>query len=307
MGKFLRKSRDAMTPFQGGVALGELAETLAMIRNPARGLRGLVTEGRNVLANIRRLGLKNSLSRSRVLSQLADAWLEVQFGWRPLLNDVKDGCTALDQWRRPQGIHTKRITASYETSLVSSNPLYGQFGDNNIAFWFVSSDYVSSCLTVFRGALRIEAHNSASMDAKLFGFSPDNFAPTIWELIPYSFLIDYFSNVGDIIEGWSQLGTRLAWCNRTVKKSIQQTLRSGSSSAYWQTRKPFVDPPILEGLTFSPAQSVIAKSIVTRGEYNSAMVPTFVFRLPGFGSLKWLNIAALVAGRNNDRKWVYGD
>lgn len=305
MGKFLRKIRERQAAFQGGVFLGELAQTLAMIRNPARGLRGLVDETKDVLSNIRRLGFRNSLSRSRVTEQLADAWLELQFGWKPLLSDIDDGAKALAILNTGQSLHTNRITASHQTEVVTGDTTVN-YTQNGVASWDVRTESKSRCITIFRGALRVEARNPAEMRRDLFGFNPNNFAPTIWNLIPYSFLIDYFTNVGDIIEGWSLLGTRLAWCNRTRKKTLVVTEVPRSDSSIW--RKGITNPSTtLKSMAFSPAKVVIEKSSVTRAEYNQAMVPELVFQMPSLGSLKWLNIAALVAGRNNDRKWFYGD
>lgn len=306
MGKFLRRVRDKQVAFQGGVFLGELGETLAMIRNPAKGLRGLVDEAHSVLSNVRRLGFRNSLSRTRVTEQLADAWLELQFGWKPLLRDIGDGCNALSQMKARNRPVTVRVTASHTTETVSSE------GDtvhnvSNIAIWRHTGATVNRCMVIYRGALRLEAMSEAEMRRDLLGFNPSNFLPTIYQLIPWSFLIDYFSNVGDIVEGWSQLGTRLAWCNKTTRKEIELTKRSFSNFQQWNEDKPFVNPPTLVKLTFSPAISVVTNTVVTRTNYTQAMVPAFVLRVPSFGSLRWLNIAALVAGMNNDRKWVYGD
>jgi len=305
MGKFLRKIREKQTAFQGGVFLGELAQTLSMIRNPAKGLRGLVDETRDILANIRRLGLKNSLSRSRVTEQLADAWLELQFGWKPLLNDVDDGCRALAILNTGQSLSTGRISAAHthESNPTRTTVKYSQ---NGIALWNVLTDTRTRCTTVFRGALRVEARNPAELRRDLFGFNPNNFAPTIWNLIPYSFLIDYFTNVGDIIEGWSLLGTRLSWCNKTTIKSHVVSDLASTSFSYWDQENPNPDRS-LASLAFSPAKVVIEKTRVQRAEYTQAMVPDLVFQVPGSGSLKWLNIAALIASRNGDRKWFYGD
>lgn len=305
MGKFLRKLREKETAFQGGVFLGELGQTLAMIRNPARGLRGLVSESRDVLANIRRLGLKNSLSRSRVTEQLADAWLELQFGWKPLLHDVDDGAKALAIINTGQSLSTGRITASHETEVVTGD-ISSTYTEFAVAAWKVRTVSVSRCITVYRGALRVEARNPAEMKQELLGFDPSNFAPTIWNLIPYSFLIDYFANVGDVIEGWSQLGTRLAWCNRTRRKTLSVTEEPRSDAAIWRAAISNLQTS-LKSLTFLPAKVVIEKSSVSRAEYTQAMVPELILRVPGSGSLKWLNIAALIAGRNGDRKWFYGD
>jgi hypothetical protein len=305
MGKFLRKYREKITAFQGGVFLGELAQTLAMIRNPAKGLRGLVDESRDVLSNIRRLGLKNSLSRSRVTEQLADAWLELQFGWKPLLNDVDDGCKALSILNTGQRLSTARITASHTVENAFPESGYTKFGDNNIALWRTASSSENAVMVIYRGAMRVRARNPAEMRSDLLGFSPDNFAPTIWELIPYSFLIDYFSNVGDIIEGWSLLDLPLAWCNKTVRKSNTAIRRSFSDPQTWNEDKPFVNPPTLVSLTFSPAKNVTTWTSVTRVKYEQAMVPDFTFRVPSLGSLRWLNIAALIASRNGDRNWIY--
>jgi len=36
-----------------------------------------------------------------------------------------------------------------------------------------------------------------------FGLDLDDIAPTMWELVPYSFVVDWFCNISDILAAWS--------------------------------------------------------------------------------------------------------
>jgi hypothetical protein len=132
------------------------------------------------------------------------------------------------------------------------------------------------------------------MDPKLIGFSPKDFLPTAWELIPYSFLVDYFSNIGGIIYGMSNLFTNLAWHNSTVRKELK--------FRQWGTEYPL---PGLVRITGAYAKCVTSKVSVERSKYTGHGVPSLAFKIPGFRSLKWLNIAALVASRKSDRNWSF--
>jgi hypothetical protein len=153
---------------------------------------------------------------------------------------------------------------------------------------------------IYRGAVRVEPKDPKEMDPALFGFSPEQFLPTAWELLPYSFLIDYFTNIGDIIYGWSTLTADLAWCNRTSRKWFERTVICNSDLSFAKTLIP--DMTVVTG---TPSKSVVTKTSVSRAEYNGTLIPDFTFELPSFGSLRWLNIAALIASRGNDRKWSY--
>lgn len=309
LGRFNRRVREKLTAFQGGVFLGELRQTLQTIRNPARGLRNAADDFLSVARRIRKGGLSGATARNasallnRTTQNLADAWLEVQFGWKPLLHDIDDGCKALAILNTGQSLSTGRCTASFESE---ENPTEtSAVNAESISAWQVRTVTVDRCLVIYRGALRAEALNPAGMEARLLGFDPSNFLPTVWELIPYSFLIDYFTNIGDIVEGWSQIGTRLAWCNRTVRSTLFSHSYSRSdlaSSKQWTGAAGN-----LASVTFVPAESVIEKTLVSRNVFTGFRIPDFTFRVPGSGSLRWLNIAALIASRQDDRNWSYGD
>jgi hypothetical protein len=295
LGKFNRRVREQLTAFQGGVFLGELGQTLRLIRNPAKGLRGAADEFLAIARRIRKGGLSGALARSRVSANLADAWLEVQFGWKPLLRDVDDACKALAIINTGQSLSTGRISAKATTERESYRNT-STFG-YSIAAWQTQLYEIESSSTIYRGALRVDALNPKGQEARLVGFDLSSFLPTAWELIPYSFLIDYFTNIGEIIEGWSQLGTKLAWCNRTRRKAITVSQISLNNN---------VNPEI-SVTPFVQAKLVVRKSSVARAAVEGNRIPDFDLRVPGNWSTKWLNIAALIAGRSNDRKWSYGD
>lgn len=301
LGKFGQRIREVNTAFEGGVFLGELAQTLKTIRNPAKGLRNLVDQWRAVAVRIRRSRINPLAARSRAVAEaLADSWLEVQYGWKPLLNDIDAGSLALHKYKVGQPLRVKRVTASGSTEAASAPTLATQ--GSNLLLLRTETSSSNNCTVVYRGAMRVEARDPRTMDPKLIGFDLSNWVPTAWELVPYSFLIDYFSNIGDIINGWSLLGTRLAWCNRTVIKEIRVRGSVWTNLALCRSQFPEVN-----SVSIAPAKSVFLKRNVSRAKYSGGFTPDFVLEIPAMGSLKWLNIAALVVARREDRKWSYGD
>jgi hypothetical protein len=127
------------------------------------------------------------------------------------------------------------------------------------------------------------------MAANLFGFNPSEFVPTAWELIPYSFLADYFTNIGDILDSWAYGRGNLSWSNRT---QIQET-----NNSYFGPVKlePFLSYATVQQYISAPP-AVFTHRKISRASYLGNFVPQFQTEIPGM-STKWINLAALLASK----------
>jgi hypothetical protein len=127
-----------------------------------------------------------------------------------------------------------------------------------------------------------------------------DFVPALWEWIPYSFLVDYFTNIGDIIEAASFPKSDLAWCARTyrntaVRDGSRMTCRVTSSNAYPLTGYTRLD-------AFYPSSIIIRRKYVSRAAFVGSFVPSFQIEIPGSrGFKKYLNIGALALSRGMRR------
>lgn len=303
LAKFISRLQEVNTAIQGGVVLGELAQTLRSIKNPASSLRKLVTDWRATGVELRRTARLQPLPVRRRLVQdaIADSWLETQFHWKPLLGDIDDGCRALAEINTNQALVAERVTAKAE---VSANPSesHGSNG-NGLAGWQTRVVTIEDVLVVYRGAMRVNARDSLLMRPELLGFNPASWVPTAWELVPYSFLIDYFTNIGDILAGWSLCRNDLAWCNRTVRRTYRKTSSTRTSLAYVKANWT----PTATSCTSRAAEVIALKTSVERSKFSGNFIPSFEFEIPGMGSKRWLNIAALLASRESDRRFSFGD
>jgi len=59
-----------------------------------------------------------------------------------------------------------------------------------------------------RATAELPARGSAERLRQVLGFNLEEFVPTIWEIIPFSFVVDYFANVGEML---SLHTTDLSW------------------------------------------------------------------------------------------------
>lgn len=306
LAKFNRKVVAVNQALQGIVAVGELAQTLRMIKRPAQGLRTLVNGTRrrlrSFLSRFRRRNVNDRTLPSTAAQGLSELWLEQAFGWRPLLSDIDGACRALAEMNTGQSVLSQAIKSVGE---AEANATTGQVGNAiSIFHWqerFVTKEHT---VVVFRGAVRVLPRNGPGMAGHLLGFDPTQFVPSAWELLPYSFLIDYFTNIGDIIAGWSNMSSNLAWCNRTTIKDLVVNRWTWTDTSYVKAVAPWVN---ILGVSGSGAMVETVKRTVSRETYTGTFVPEFQFEIPGLGSKKWLNIAALVGARHSDRSWWFGE
>lgn len=215
---FLRKLKSAETLFQGQIFLGELGETLKMLRNPLVGIRSLAKDFLGTLRKRKRANPK------KWLNDIGSAWLEQSFGWNPLINDVQSAVKAYRQLVKP--VQTFKISAgaskSYDgTSTKSSafKPGINLRLDGGCTFHTISSWYIEQLRVRYKGALITQVGAPPWRDDDLFGWKPQNFIPTAWELLPWSFLADYFTNIGDILDASIVNTQHLAWCNVTTTRT----------------------------------------------------------------------------------------
>jgi hypothetical protein len=225
---FLKRARNKLTSFQGGTFLGELVQTIHGIRHPADGIKKLVNRHMSVLRDRRYAIFKPNSFKNRVLYTKAverrnrqakrvaqETWLETQFHLRPLIADAKAAAESLSENLNKFRQALEPVSASGNFEFVSNQFFLG----TTIGAWFnlVHNGYdIHKYGCRITGAVKIENSNVRGFDADLWGFNPSNFVPTLWELLPWSWLIDYFSNVGDVIAALSFPHSSLAWHSQTT-------------------------------------------------------------------------------------------
>lgn len=306
--KFIKRARSVQGSFRGATFLAELADTLRTIRNPARALRSSVDDYSAVARRrihkaigrdprgVRARDLTNRQSRAAQRA-LSDSWLEAQFGWLPLIGDIGNGLDAYNKFA--DRLALDRVDAVEEEI---GEPVT-TFPTSNIADSYDCRTEVRTyerLVVHYYGAVKVNMNSFSSSLQEEAGFRVRDFLPALWEWIPYSFLVDYFTNIGDIVEAASFPRSNLAWCARTyvkwnVRDGSRMTVTRSTPTAYPLTNHTKV-------VAFFPSSIIIRRKLVSRASFEGSFVPSFEVEIPGLKNFKkYLNVAALVHLRGMKR------
>lgn len=294
---FYKRLKDKQVAFTGLTFLGELRETLRMIRNPAMGLRRGLDRYMDTVKKRTKRTNKRNLNRI-----VAETWLEHAFGWTPLINDVKNAGEALNRDLDRYAVSYSRVsgTGREETSSfgnLTSNQGYGYY----LKYTMIrhTETYVS---VRYYGEVSSECDNPKPARLDLFGVSWREIVPTAWELVPYSFLVDYFTNVGDVLEAWSTRTSNVRWSARSVRmKAISSVTDWRPDWKYSESNIPGFKSWLVQKAQYSPSRCV--RTTLDR-QPQSVPRPSYRVEMPGFGR-KWINMSALLATRNRTRRQMF--
>jgi hypothetical protein len=264
------------TKFKGLVFSGELKESLSMIRNPAKALRNSID---HYLSHLKKNGPR--VKKPKRPSFVRKTWLEYSFGWRPLISDID---TAISAFYKSDAVRPifEMVKGSGRDKIVKTNSEEGH--THGALQWTYRYVQLEEVFIQYYGIYR--STGNGVPDSHSYGFSPTEFVPTVWELIPYSFLVDYFTNIGDIVSSWSYRFNNPAWTSRLIRREGE-----------WSTsNEKFVIPPLSSLYTYSvtghPGRSVVKKKVFTRTPSVALSLPSLELQVPGMTS-QWVNLFAL--------------
>lgn len=282
--KALKQIHKAQVSMSGGVFLGEMREALHMLRHPAKALREHLGQYLNKLAKAKKVKPK------KWIDTLSQTWLESSFGWRPFINDLEDAMNAYDEITKKNAEQYSKIRA------VGKSRQFNGDGRSDFSqiFDFEHYTYARSfdeAFVTIRGEVKRQVIATAMDKARVFGLSPSEFLPTAWELLPWSFLADYFTNIGDILENAITDTSGVVWTEQaTIKQTVQECFVTAN-----------VPREYLKGAIACFSNQGFCRYVrktVSRSPSASLTVPPLTFELPG-GPIKELNMVSLFAQANS--------
>lgn len=232
--KFLSEARRLTTMMDGGTFLGELKQTLRMLRHPAEALsrsiddyyKALSKRKRDEVRRRRRKGLPELPKDSphwEWWKAIPDLWLEHSFGWKPLMMDIEDAFSALNSLSEQQSVrHLSKAAQGSKLRSQSTATATGYGYGTGITRLKrnVSSRAVVQTTVRYRGDVVAQAATTFADKAARWGFTPSQFVPTAWELLPWSFLVDYFATIGDYLDASFTNTSDLKWTCRTIRRKL---------------------------------------------------------------------------------------
>lgn len=224
---------------QSIVSVAELHKTVDLVASTVVKLRrfrqAIVRgDGYNILRRIVGRNFKHNKPSKDIASSTSSRWLEYRYGWLPLVYEVQGAVKALSPTRefktRAVARGRKEFTRKESWNAVH-NGLFGSMG--NFTFKYEQDEKLSCrAYCLFEADLRFQT-------ARDFGVTEVPLA--LWELVPFSFVVDWFVNVGDWITAMTpKLGVNIlaegvtVEHNRSIKRTIVGWSSGGTSGGFWQ-------------------------------------------------------------------------
>ncbi|DAD51194.1 TPA_asm: maturation protein [ssRNA phage SRR7976325_13] len=221
--RVLEKVRDSDVNL--GVALGEHRETAAFVssamlktaRSYKQLRRGDVSGALQTLTGRRNNAWKD------IPGVASNTWLAYSYGLRPLLADVHGACEALDKRGKPF-VPVKSVRSSTSGSVTLTADSYSG-----------KSRYVRTVTGQYKTRAEVRFMVSNPLVHSLDSVGLTNPLAIAWELVPFSFVVDWFVPVGKFItgivppqgvqfvDGWISLQARGAFYGSTSVPSTPTT------------------------------------------------------------------------------------
>lgn len=205
---------------EGGVFLGELGETLRFLKNPLKGLlqhAGTLAKrlNRHMPVQMKRDLMSRAVSGSEAhnLSDMicssstlaaivSDWWLANRYAINPMKNDVEDAIMLFETELDDDDLSTQRGRASAPT--VESSVMIANNETGFRVYWNGVEKLKMRSQTGIMFLKNLNAvyyHPEAQRLASL-GLAPWQVPSTLYELIPGSFMLDWFVGVGDWLKAY---------------------------------------------------------------------------------------------------------
>lgn len=184
-----RKLQNQTKQVNAVVPLVELREFRGLIRGTAELAEGLV---------MRLLAIK-ARGRKTARRDASKAWLTFSFGISPMISDTKAVAESIaayitrrDRTVKLTGTASKdwfaSVAPTQRTGLFKANLEYRATVQHSLSYRYTAGF-----------DLNLKSANNYGIDSQL-GLEFGALLPTLWELTPYSWLVDYFTTVGPFLE-----------------------------------------------------------------------------------------------------------
>lgn len=225
LAKAYKRLREAQQHVASPSIIAEILDVLRQFGRPMRSVVDLSNRHLNKV-ELAKKGIMGSASWKRIKYReiLADLYLEWSFGLSPLINDTK---LLAEAFRRHQheleyGVNPSfrslirtRSQATSALPTVTSSILGSvdyHYKRNEIHISEFGMQYIAS----------VQATHSAEFGSnerllQLLGFDHANWIPAAWEAIPWSWLLDYFLNIQQILEAGVTSQAGVKWVVETER------------------------------------------------------------------------------------------
>lgn len=240
-----RKIDQAANQWKGLKFFAEFSDVIRQFGHPAKAIVEFTLHHLDKTKH-KVLGLKGvqpRYRRQKVQKVLADSYLEYCFGLAPLISDSKKAAEALARYNyegdptNNPSLRTRAVgrgselvvkDSTFSKVLASNSKLYTNIIGNQRSEARVQ--YIVGLSTAAKADF-----GSLEHFRKLLGFTPAKLPAAAWEAVPWSWLVDYFSNVGDVLDSVGVDTSSVKWIVRTTVmvdeyESIAQVDVPGSKS-----------------------------------------------------------------------------
>jgi hypothetical protein len=245
-----------------GEDIGEISATLRMLRSPMKSLRDLlVSTSTKHTALLRKMQRANTLPRTLVKT-LGDTALEYNFGIRPIVNTLAGALV---------GLQNRDYIAHYYPFQASGSEESSNFQEGGFALGGMNFDTIRENRTEihvrYQGVWGVRADVPKRSVSDVLRLRLQDVVPTVWNLIPYSWLADYFTNIGDIVGSLSVPWGGVRWCvvtTRGINTATDKVVRLVPS-----------EYARLDQESFTPGSCVVTCKAFTRDAVSEIPRPTF--------------------------------
>lgn len=269
------------------VSVAQMSQTIGMFANPGN------------LVKMQKMARRSQLTLRELIKQPANAWLEYQFGWKNLYRDVIALYNVWAEVRKHQAFLQQSVDKY--TSIAQAKNVYQDnpsIGLSSLSVGGCWNGYVTIVPKISRirstdrftlDVLRDRAMASwSTMDQVLARLGARDVAEALWDLVPYSFVVDWFTHINQVIRRrvlpWNSFCLRYVGYSRKI-----EWLGRVSATCYFST--PF---GTASG-TFSGGDQVVQKAYQRFPGFPPATATVGLFG--SLNSTQLSELAALIVQR----------